>query len=196
MIAILAYVSLALAPGPACNRRSAVTSAAAAAAASAFAPAARALEAMQAASQYGQGVTNQEGDAAICARSTNALTFPRALAWTISHRRVVVADAPKAKIETAGAKSARIAVSMPSPGPLSNKDYVDVMWLRDSRGTVLAAGEFRANGKGIKEQASGVAEAPVEPKFVARADSGTGDVFPVVHTKKGYVWEGAPVFVK
>jgi len=103
---------------------------------------------------------------------------------------------PKARIEAGGAKSTRLIMSLPSPGPLSARDYIDAMWFEDSKGTVLAAGEFRADGKGIKEQVSGIAAAPVEPKYQARIDAGTGDVFPVVHSNKGFVWKGKPVFVK
>ena len=39
-------------------------------------------------------------------------------------------------------------------------------------------------------------KAPVEPKFQARLDAGTGEVFPAIHTKNGYVWKGASLFIK
>ena len=52
----------------------------------------------------------------------------------------------------------------------------DTMWFEDSSGSILAAGGFRDDGKGIKEQVDGVKKAPVEPKFQARIDAGTGDV--------------------
>ena len=87
-------------------------------------------------------------------------------------------------------------MSLPDPGPLSARDYVDAMWFRSEKGEVLAAGEFRSDGKVVKEQVDGVKKAAVEPKFQARIDAGMGAVYPMIHSKMGFVYEGAPVVIK
>ena len=121
------------------------------------------------AAKYSSGTINTDGDAAV---------------YT-----------PKALVEAGGSKSTRLKMKMPDPGPLSARDYIDVMYFRDERGSILAAAEFRADGKGIKEQVEGIKTASVEPKFQARIDAGTGTVYPGVHSSKGYVWEGKPIVV-
>ena len=65
-----------------------------------------------------------------------------------------------------------------------------------ARARVPFSSQFRDDGKGVKEQVDGVKKAPVEPKFQARLDAGTGEVFPAIHTKNGYVWKGASLFIK
>lgn len=151
--------------------RRTIVSAAAAVAASTFLPAPSHAnrDIFADAAKYATSAVNTEGDAAV---------------YT-----------PKLKVEAGGQKSTRLVMKMPDPGPLSARDYVDVMYLRDSKGSILAAGEFRADGKGIKEQVEGVKKAAVEPKFQGRIDAGTGEVTPGIHTSKGYVWEGKSVAV-
>ena len=154
-----------------CQRRE-IISTAAAVAAGTFLPSASfaARDVFADAAKYSAGTINSEGDAAV---------------YT-----------PKARVEAGGSKSTRLTIKMPDPGPLSARDYVDVMYFRDAKGSILAAGEFRADGKGIKEQVEGIKTASVEPKYQARIDAGSGDVYPCIHSSKGYVWEGAPIFVK
>ena len=96
----------------------------------------------------------------------------------------------------AGSKSSLILMKMPDPGPLSNRDYVDVMFFRDSAGKVLAAQQYRSTGKSYTEPVDGIQGKAIEPKFLARVEAGTGDVFPCVHCASGAVWEGKPVKVK
>ena len=75
-------------------------------------------------------------------------------------------------------------------------DYVDVMFFRDDFGAVLAACQYRDTGKSFTEPVEGIKGKSIEPKFLARVDAGAGAVYPVVHTAKGYVWQGKPVTVK
>ena len=103
---------------------------------------------------------------------------------------------PKAKVLAKGTTSSKVMVTMPSPGPLSADDYIDCMWVRDVRtGTVYEADFYYPNGQVKTKGRSGApsdGSAPVEPTFVARVPGGAS-IAPVVHSAKGYVWEGAPV---
>ena len=103
---------------------------------------------------------------------------------------------PKARIDGAGSKSSKVLMYMNDPGPQSAGDYVDAMFFRSQTGDVLAAEQFRATGKSYSEPVEGIKGKAVEPKFVARFDAGTGPVRPIIHTNKGYVWEGKAVVVK
>jgi len=87
-------------------------------------------------------------------------------------------------------------MKMPDPGPSTQGDYVDVMFFRDERGKVLAAQQYRDSGKSYSEPVEGIKGKRIEPKFSTRIESGTGDVFPVVHCASGAVWVGKPVNVK
>ena len=69
-------------------------------------------------------------------------------------------------------------------------------WFENSQGSILAAGQFRDDGKGIKEQVDGIKKEPKEPKFQARIDAGTGDVIACIHSSKGYVWKGKALNIK
>jgi len=99
-------------------------------------------------------------------------------------------------------------VSLPSPGPLSNNDYIDLIWLKTAQfdkqenaggtnkdrvfpGLIAAAGEFKPNGSPVKGAATASASKS-EPVFTARVKTGL-TVYPVVHSAAGYVWEGAPI---
>lgn len=165
MIATLTTALLAFTPpSEILNRRSIVSSAAAVAAATFLPKQAKAVDFLEVVSKYQAMEKNTNGDAA---------------AYT-----------PKAIVEAGGAKSTRLIMKMPDPGPLSQRDYIDAMWFVDSKGSVLGAGQFRADGKGVKEQVDGIKKAPVEPKFQARIDAGAGEVFPCVHSSKDYVWCG------
>lgn len=102
---------------------------------------------------------------------------------------------PSAKIVTKGSKSAKVEISMPSPGPLSQKDYIDLMWFRDIKsGSVVAAQGYQSNGKPYRAQVAAGALI-TDPVFQARVASGIS-VVPVVHSAAGYVWEGAPVSIQ
>jgi len=103
---------------------------------------------------------------------------------------------PRARIDGAGSKSSLISVRMPEPGPLSNDDYVDAIWLRDELGNVLAATQYRSTGKSYTEPVDGVKGKAIEPSFKARVEAGTGAVYPFIHSAKGYVWKGKAVTVK
>jgi len=103
---------------------------------------------------------------------------------------------PKARIEAAGSKSSKVKMYMPDPGPLSNGDFVDAMWFRDSTGKVLGAEQYRSTGKSFTEPVEGVKGKSIEPSFQARVDAGAGTIFPVIHSAKGSVWEGKPIVVK
>jgi hypothetical protein len=158
---------------PSTTRRSALQTAALGATTalvSAAAPASAAQELLTDVAQYAIMQANTDGDAAL---------------YT-----------PKSKIESSGQKSARVIMSMPSPGPLTAGDYVDVMWFETSSGAILGAGKFRDNGKGFNEPVEGVKSAPVEPKFQFRVNAGTGGVVPCIHTSKGFVWRGKGIVVK
>lgn len=103
---------------------------------------------------------------------------------------------PKARIDGAGSKSSKVLMYMPEPGPQSTGDYINAMWFRDANGFVFDAASFKASGKSNKDPVDGVQGKPIEPKFFTRIDAGTGTVVPMVHSYKGYVWEGKPLFVK
>ena len=40
---------------------------------------------------------------------------------------------PKARVDGAGSKSSLLLVYSPTPGPISNEDFVDALWLKDER---------------------------------------------------------------
>lgn len=103
---------------------------------------------------------------------------------------------PKARVDGAGSKSSLLLVYSPTPGPISNEDFVDALWLKDERGLVLASEQFRSNGKSYSDPGEAGTTKSIEPKFTARVDAGTGKVYPFMHTHKGFVWEGKPVVVK
>ena len=105
---------------------------------------------------------------------------------------------PKAVIEGAGVKSSLVKVKMPDPGPLTAGDYVDTIYLRTSFGKIIDAAGFRSSGVGITEPVAGDASkvVPKEPQWKCRVEAGTGEVIPGIHTSKGLVWEGKPVFIK
>jgi len=111
---------------------------------------------------------------------------------------------PTAKLLQKGSKLAKVEVSMPSPGPLAAKDYVDCMWLRDAKtGSVIDAAFFYPNGKPQAKGRSGApsdGSAPIEPSFVLRvpvdSTGGGSKVVPVVHSAAGRVWEGAALATK
>ena len=97
---------------------------------------------------------------------------------------------PSAKMDAKGASSSKLAVAMPAVGPLSKDDYVDCMWFKDANNfKVLAAEAYGSNGRSREQSLQG--DTGIEPRFAARIKSGL-TVIPVIHAKKGGVWEGKP----
>ena len=80
-------------------------------------------------------------------------------------------------------------------GPASDKlpkgDYVDCVWLSNSRGSILRAAEFKPLGKAINAAASTDAT-PVRPTIEFRVDKGN-QVVPFIHCASGATFQGAAV---
>ncbi len=102
---------------------------------------------------------------------------------------------PKLVVEAAGMSSTRVLIKMPSPGPNSNGDYVDCLWISDSKsGEVLAAQLFKPSGKPQTAQASAEASTQVEPSFAPRVPSGA-TIVPCAHAAKGGTFFGPPMTI-
>ena len=61
---------------------------------------------------------------------------------------------PKLVVANGGAKSAKVVVSGPASDKLPKGDFVDCVWLSNSRGSILRAAEFKPLGKAINAAAS------------------------------------------
>ena len=98
---------------------------------------------------------------------------------------------PKLVVANGGAKSAKVVVSGPASDKLSKGDFVDCVWLSNSRGSILRAAEFKPLGKAINAAASTDAT-PVRPTIEFRVDKGN-QVVPFIHCASGATFQGAAV---
>ena len=98
---------------------------------------------------------------------------------------------PKLVVANGGAKSAKVVVSGPASDKLPKGDYVDCVWLSNSRGSILRAAEFKPLGKAINAAASTDAT-PVRPTIEFRVDKGN-QVVPFIHCASGATFQGAAV---
>ena len=98
---------------------------------------------------------------------------------------------PKLVVANGGAKSAKVVVSGPASDKLPKGDFVDCVWLSNSRGSILRAAEFKPLGKAINAAASTDAT-PVRPTIEFRVDKGN-QVVPFIHCASGATFQGAAV---
>jgi len=93
---------------------------------------------------------------------------------------------PSMVVANGGSSSAKVDLKVP-PGPIADKDFIDVLWFRNAQTKkVVAAQDFKRSNQIISGKT---------PALSARVPKGV-TLVPVMHCEKAGTWEGAPVSIK